>query len=129
MKKYFLNCVTSFEKTFLRTLKRLIRKNNPSLTVNVSSKNRPTFPSRVRAVRKRGCKAPGGVEVEKFMVSLVSLLVLVALTGLLLFLLWPVVIPAVFPGFVASGAISANINFWTCLGISFICGLLFRGAK
>lgn len=59
-----------------------------------------------------------GVLLLAFIVSAVGAIILVWL--------WPLVMPAVFPGLVASGAIASNISFWTAFGLMFICSLLFK---
>lgn len=55
----------------------------------------------------------------KFLAELTESIVLGIAVGLILFLTWPVVIPAAFPGLVAGGYISAKLSFWicVCLGI------------
>ena len=59
-----------------------------------------------------------GVLVLAFLISAIGAIILVWL--------WPLVIPAVFPGLVASGAIAGSINFWVAFGLMFICSLLFK---
>ena len=52
-----------------------------------------------------------------------------AIGGFVVNLLWPLVIPKVFPGAVASGAISGDIGFWAAYGLTFITGILFKSSK
>lgn len=59
-----------------------------------------------------------GVLLLAFIISAIGAIIIVWL--------WPLVIPAVFPGLVASGAIAGTINFWVAFGLMFICSLLFK---
>lgn len=54
------------------------------------------------------------------------LLVMVFLSTLILYFVYPWIIPVVFPGLVAKGYIAAELTFWQYWGLSLICGLLFR---
>ena len=49
--------------------------------------------------------------------------------GFLVWLLWPVVIPAVFPGLVQLGYISSQLNIWESILCVFLFGILFKGSK
>lgn len=56
------------------------------------------------------------------------LLLLLAATigGFFVWLLWPIVIPAVFPGLVASGTIAAELSFLQSVALSWLCAVLFK---
>lgn len=54
------------------------------------------------------------------------LLVIVFLSTIILYFVYPWIIPAVFPGLVAKGYIAAKLTFWQYWGLSLMCGLLFR---
>ncbi|MCA1806516.1 MAG: hypothetical protein LC687_01430 [Actinobacteria bacterium] len=74
------------------------------------------------------------VEMAAKVVGVVALVVVMlflfsAIGAVILMWLWPLVIPNVFPGLVASGAIAGNLSFWVSFGLMFICGLLFRSSN
>ena len=52
--------------------------------------------------------------------------ILIFFHTIILYFLWPLVIPVVFPGLVAAGYIAIKLPFWVCFGFSLICGCLFR---
>lgn len=49
-----------------------------------------------------------------------------AIGALIISILWPLVIPAIFPGAVAAGTIAGNISFWTAFGLMVLTSLLFK---
>lgn len=48
--------------------------------------------------------------------------------GTIVWLIWPVVIPAVFPGAVAAGAVSAELSWWTSVCLTWLCSLLIKSS-
>lgn len=62
----------------------------------------------------------------KVLAGIVILLVIVFLSTIILYFIWPWIIPIVFPGLVAKGYIAAKLTFWQYWGLSLLCGLLFR---
>jgi len=65
-------------------------------------------------------------KVSKFIEWVVTMILAVAITGVLIYALWPEVIPVLFPGLVERGLIARSINFWTSIGVSFMAGLIFK---
>jgi hypothetical protein len=49
--------------------------------------------------------------------------------GTVLWLIWPVAIPAAFPGLVASGAIAAKLAWWQSVCLVWVCGLLIKSSQ
>lgn len=48
--------------------------------------------------------------------------------GTIVWLIWPVVIPVVFPAAVASGAVAGNLSWWTSVCLTWLCSLLIRSS-
>lgn len=48
------------------------------------------------------------------------------LGGTIVWLIWPIAIPAVFPGLVAAGTIAAKITWWQSVCFVWLCGLLIK---
>jgi uncharacterized membrane protein len=74
--------------------------------------------------------------MEKFFEGLVialGVMVVVAIVavlgGTLVFWIWPVAIPAVFPGLVATGTIAGKISWWTAVCFTWLCGLLIKNTQ
>lgn len=51
------------------------------------------------------------------------------LGGTLVYWLWPVAIPAAFPGLVASGTIPASLGWWPSVCLTWLSGLLVRSSQ
>jgi hypothetical protein len=73
--------------------------------------------------------------MDKFMMGLGALfmgvfLIFVAafIGGTLVWLLWPVAVPAVLPGLVASGMLAAKLSWWQAVCLAWLIGLLFKGS-
>lgn len=64
-----------------------------------------------------------------FIVMIVALLVAL-FGGTLVWLLWPIAIPAVFPGLVSKGVLAAHLGWWQSVTFVAIVYLLFhRGSS
>ena len=57
-------------------------------------------------------------------VVLVALLAVVS--GTLLFWLWPIAIPAAFPGLVASGTLAASLPWWQAVCLTWVFQILVK---
>lgn len=73
--------------------------------------------------------------MEKFITGLVAGIGMIALVGLLavasgtiVWLIWPVAVPAVFPAAVASGVIAGKLSWWASVCLSWLTGLLIKGS-
>lgn len=49
--------------------------------------------------------------------------------GTLVYWLWPVAIPAAFPGLVESGALSSEIMWWPAVCLTWLCGILIKSTQ
>jgi len=72
----------------------------------------------------------------KFMTGIgigVSAIVLIALlsviSGTILYWIWPVAIPAVFPGLIESGALAEELSWWVAVCLTWIFGILIKGSN
>lgn len=48
------------------------------------------------------------------------------LSGTIVWLVWPVAIPAAFPGLVASGVLTGKLSWWASVTLAWIFNLLIR---
>ena len=60
---------------------------------------------------------------------IVSIAVTAFFMSIFIYLLWPVVIPAVFPKLVAEGYIVGKLSPALSLGIAILCASLFKGTS
>ena len=74
--------------------------------------------------------------MEKFLMGLLIALgamVLVAfialIGGTILYWIWPVAIPAVFPGLVAAGTIAGKLVWWQAVCFTWLCTILIKTAQ
>ena len=51
------------------------------------------------------------------------------LSGTILWFIWPIAIPIVFPGVVASGMVSAIIPWWSAVCLTWIFGILIKSTQ
>lgn len=51
------------------------------------------------------------------------------LGGTIVWLIWPVVVPAVLPGLVAAGTIAAKLTWWVSVCLTWLCALLIKTAS
>ena len=51
------------------------------------------------------------------------------LGGTIVWLLWPLAIPAVFPSLVASGVIAAKLTWWQSVCFAWLSGLLIKSSS
>lgn len=73
--------------------------------------------------------------MEKFITGLSAGIVAVVLVGFcaviggtVVWLIWPVAVPAVFPAAVASGVIAGKLSWWASVCLSWLTGLLIKGS-
>jgi hypothetical protein len=74
--------------------------------------------------------------MEKLFESLGAGILLFLLVGLIavfigtvVFLIWPVAIPAVFPGLVAAGTIAGKLLWWQAVCFTWLCGILIKSTN
>lgn len=65
--------------------------------------------------------------------AIIGIIVIIAIAAffmsIFIYLLWPVVIPAVFPKLVAEGYIVGKLSPALSLGVAILCTSLFKGAS
>lgn len=69
----------------------------------------------------------GGLLIAIGTMALVAFVAL--LGGTVVYLLWPVAIPAVFPGLVESGTIASEISWWVSVCFTWLCGILIKSSQ
>jgi hypothetical protein len=67
--------------------------------------------------------------ITGLMIVFVYVAISAVITGTLVFWLWPVAIPAIFPTLVASGALAMKITWWQSVCVSWIFALLLKGSS
>lgn len=65
--------------------------------------------------------------------AIIGIIVIIAIAAffmsIFIYLLWPIVIPAVFPKLVAEGYIVGKLSPALSLGVAILCTSLFKGAN
>lgn len=51
------------------------------------------------------------------------------LGGTIIYLIWPIAIPAVFPGLVASGVIAGKLTWWVAVCLTWIFSILIKSSQ
>lgn len=71
--------------------------------------------------------------MDKFLLGLFSGLAVMAavafialIGGTIVFWIWPVAIPAAFPGLVTSGVIAVKISWWSAVCLTWLFGILIK---
>lgn len=70
--------------------------------------------------------------LAKLFIGLAVILIagLIALLGgTIVWLIWPVTFPVIFPSAVASGVLVAKIPWWTAVCTTWICAILFKSSS
>jgi hypothetical protein len=62
---------------------------------------------------------------ERIFFYLFVVLVAAFLGGTLIWLLWPIAIPAAFPGLVAAGTLAAKLGWWQAVCFSWLFSIIF----
>jgi hypothetical protein len=60
---------------------------------------------------------------------MVIIAVLAILGGTIIYWVWPVAIPAVFPGLIESGTLAAKLAWWPAVCFTWICGILIKSSQ
>jgi len=50
-------------------------------------------------------------------------------SGTILYWIWPIAIPATFPGLVENGTISAELTWWGAVCFTWLCGILIKSTQ
>jgi len=74
--------------------------------------------------------------MENFLTTLLialGIMVVVAIVailgGTIVYWIWPVAIPAVFPGLVAAGTIAGKLAWWQAVCFTWLCGILIKSSQ
>lgn len=60
-------------------------------------------------------------------VAAIMMLAFVAfISGTILYWIWPIAIPAAFPGLVATGVIAAKLEWWAAVCLTWLFGILIK---
>jgi hypothetical protein len=65
-----------------------------------------------------------GVILSLSIIVLLSFFALIA--GTIIYLIWPIAIPAVFPGLIESGTIAKELDWWPAVCLTWICSILIK---
>ena len=72
----------------------------------------------------------------KFITSIIILLGSIAtvalfavLGGTIVWLIWPVVVPAVFPGIVESGSLAGELSWWVSVCLTWLASILIKSSS
>lgn len=69
----------------------------------------------------------GGLLIALGAMALVAFVALIG--GTIVYLIWPVAIPAVFPGLVESGTIAGEISWWVSVCFTWLCSILIKSSQ
>jgi hypothetical protein len=74
--------------------------------------------------------------MEKFIEGLLIGIAAVVLIGVvavfggtIVYWVWPVAIPAVFPGLVEKGVLAAHLAWWPAVCFTWLCGILIKSSQ
>ena len=70
--------------------------------------------------------------IEGLIIGLGAIVILALLAlfgGTIVFWIWPVVIPAAFPGLVASGVIAGKLAWWQSVCLTWLFGILIKSVQ
>lgn len=62
-------------------------------------------------------------------IIIIVIIVIACLGGIIIWLIWPIVIPAVFPGLVENGTISGEIGLWPAICLTFLTAILIKSSS
>jgi hypothetical protein len=69
----------------------------------------------------------GGLLIALGAMAIVAFVALIG--GTIVYLIWPVAIPAAFPGLVESGTIAGEISWWGSVCITWLCSILIKSSQ
>lgn len=69
------------------------------------------------------------VGVGATLAALVTLFIAAVFGGTIVWLVWPVAIPAIFPGLVASGVLAGKISWFAAVFFTWICAILVKSSS
>jgi len=61
--------------------------------------------------------------------AIVVIGLLAVIGGTIVWLIWPVAVPAALPGLVASGTIAGSLSWWASVCLTWLCGLLIKASQ
>jgi hypothetical protein len=60
---------------------------------------------------------------------ILSIFLAASIEGVILFFVWPVVIPATFPGLVSMGILAPKLSIWVSICLTWVFNILFKPIK
>jgi len=74
--------------------------------------------------------------MDKFIINLIGAIAIMAVVAIIAVLggtivcwIWPIAIPAAFPGLVESGVLTAKIGWWPAVCLTWIFGILIKSTQ
>ena len=67
--------------------------------------------------------------ITNIVIVIFGLFITAFLTGTIIWLIWPVAIPAAFPGLVASGTLASSLSWWQSVTLSWVFNILIRASQ
>lgn len=61
--------------------------------------------------------------------GIIIAVIVFTLSGTIVWMIWPVAIPAAFPALVASGVLAAKLSWWQAVCLNWVLGLLLRSTE
>ena len=49
--------------------------------------------------------------------------------GTIVYLIWPIAIPAIFPGLIKSGVLASQVAWWPAVCFTWLCGILIKSSQ
>jgi len=69
----------------------------------------------------------GSIVAGILVILLIGLVAVIS--GTVVYLIWPIAIPSVFPGLVAAGTIAGKLLWWQAVCFTWLCGILIKSSQ
>ena len=66
------------------------------------------------------------ITISLMITTTILIVALSLISGTILWLIWPIAIPAVFPGLITSGILAARLKWWIAVCLVWIFSILIR---
>ena len=64
--------------------------------------------------------------IGAFVITMIVVFMAACFGGTLIWLIYPATLPSIFPGLVTSGAIAAELSWWSSVCITWFCNVLLK---